>query len=141
MALEKNISPIRALATAAVSLIVVEVFLYFTHNAHYQRDALTGWAVATLFHIAGLAAFKKGIGRDMNKFMLFALGGIIIRLFLLIILVLIVIVTPFLMVGAFLIGLLPTYFIGSWTEIAFLARSGQGIRDNGSRGRTHNSDG
>lgn len=114
--------------TLAISYIAATAILYFTDHLHHQRDMSTGWAFSTGFHIAGLIVFRRSIGRSASRFLALALGGIIIRLFLLIILFVIVLLGHFLSAGPFLTGLLTAYFIGSWVEIAWLAsRNGDGV--------------
>lgn len=107
--------------TLAISYIAATTILYFTDHPHHQRDMSIGWALATGFHIAGLIVFRQSIGQPASRFLALALGGIIIRLFLLIILFVIVLLGHFLSAGPFLTGLLTAYFIGSWVEIAWLA--------------------
>ncbi len=107
--------------TLAISYIASMAILYFADALPQQRDMSIGLACATGFHIAGLVLFRRSIGQPASRFLALALGGIIIRLFLLIILFVIVLLGHFLSAGPFLTGLLTAYFIGSWVEIAWLA--------------------
>jgi len=116
-----SIRPKSVVLTLAISYAVATAILHLLDLIHYQRDMSIGWACATGFHVVGRFVFRRSIGQPVSRFLALALGGIIIRLFLLIILFVIVLLGHFLSAGPFLTGLLTAYFIGSWVEIAWLA--------------------
>lgn len=107
--------------TAALALVMTEVVWSVTPHTGHQTERVLGFACALILHILGLRAFRHAVGLPMERFMVWAIGGMLIRLVLL----LIILATVQRVVPAsttpFLIGLLTTYLIGSWREIAWLA--------------------
>jgi len=105
-----------------LSLIISELVLYFVYAHHMQKDMLVGWGLGVFFHLLGIFVFHRAVGAEIDRFMLLALGGIITRLFVLIIFIVIVLVGGFLQAGPFLTGLLAAYFTGSWMEVVLMAK-------------------
>lgn len=112
----------RWLLTILVSLAAAEAILFATQSIRYQYDMIFGWALASLLHVAGTRFFRSAVGAAMPRFLLLSAGAIIGRLFVLIISFIIVLVGGFLRAGPFATGLLTAYFIGSWVEIALVAK-------------------
>ena len=104
------------------SLIICELVLLFVYSFDAQKDVIMGWAAGVIFHLVGLFLFHRAVGSEIDRFMLLALGGIITRLFILIIFIVIVLVGGFLQAGPFITGLLTAYFTGSWMEIVLMAK-------------------
>ena len=102
------------------SIFLAEIILFISHLLDHQIDMLIGWGVSFITHLAGFRLFRRSIGQPVHKFMAMAIGGIFIRLFLLIIFIFLVSVGGFLQAGPFVIGLLTAYFIGSLVEITWL---------------------
>jgi len=129
-----------------VSYALALTILHFSQLVDGKMDMTIGWVCAVLFHIAGLFIFRRSIGCTASKFFALAMGGIFIRLFVLIIFFVIVLVGGFLQAGPFIIGVLTAYFVGSWMEIAWLVsmnRTVQPPQDTGfeGNGRSNNGSG
>jgi len=105
-----------------LSLLISEFVLFFVYSHEMQIDMLSGWGMGVLFHLLGIFVFHRAVGAEIDRFMLLALGGIITRLFVLIIFIVIVLVGGFLQAGPFLTGLLTAYFTGSWMEVVLMAK-------------------
>jgi len=139
------ISLIHWIAMPILSLVTCEIALYFMHSLDAQKDMLSGWGLGVIFHVVGIVIFHRAVGSELDRFILLALGGIITRLFVLIIFIVIVLVGGFLQSGPFLIGLLTAYFTGSWMEIVLMAKlkpspsysTISGFVTNGSSGTKH----
>lgn len=113
---------IRSVAiTAALSLVVAEAVWSVTPQTGRQTDLILGFACALILHILGLRAFRHAVGLPMERFLAWAIGGMLIRLALLVILLMTMQRVAPAGTTSFLIGLLTTYLIGSWREIAWLA--------------------
>jgi hypothetical protein len=81
-----------------------------------------GWGLAWVLHGVGLWFFVRSIGRPGSGFLLFGLGAMIARLFVLIIFFLIVLMGAFADGRPFVVGALSCYFVGVYREITLLAR-------------------
>lgn len=112
------------LGTAGWSLAVAEALLLATQSIARQVDMLSGWALAMAGHTAAILLLVRFIDHQGRLNVLAGLGGIITRLFVLIIFLLIVLLGAFLEAIPVVIGMLTAYFIGSWREIAWVMRQG-----------------
>lgn len=106
-----------AVLSAMSSLLIAEVALFLFDLDGLQADMLAGWTAAYISHLAGFRLFRKSVGKETAPFLLFAAGGIILRVFLLIIFFSLVLMIGSWRVEPVLVGLFSAYFIGVFLEI------------------------
>jgi hypothetical protein len=100
--------------------IILFTFGYFAKLQFPVTEVLTAWFISILNFVIGVKIFLFSLDKPNKRFMVFSLGSMIIRLFILVILVMVLIVVFKFQKNYFILSFLVFYFLYLIFEIYLL---------------------
>jgi hypothetical protein len=108
------------LIISALFWIILFTFEYFAKLQFPVTEVLTAWTISIINFVIGVKIFLFSLDKPNKRFMVFSLGSMIIRLFIIVILVMVLIVVFKFQKNYFILSLLGFYFLYLIFEIYLL---------------------